>query len=507
MSQIFISYSRSNRELALLLKQALEDSGRDVWIDLEDLPPSSIWRLEIREAIEGCVAFIYLLSPRSIGSTYCRSEFDYARELNKKIIPVLLPEMSDQDIPDHISEIQWLRWEEFGHDFSGICELQKIIDLDYEWAKFHAELTTKAKKWERNKDTSRLLRGTELREAEAQFAKVGSEKDPTQTELQRHYLLNSKKHEKKLKNRIVAILVLILVVIAGLAAWPDLSRERAIPGNWVPILGGSFKTGMGLAEPEAAYDFCLDGAVVVGENKEDVCPFAETLRIENGKQFQVELSDFQIMDNEVTNAQYQQCVDAGDCLRPDGWDYKSVDINKPATGLDWREAMIYCRWLNGRLPTEGEWEKAARGPNKTYFPWGNDWDPLKPKANLENKYDKSSQSIASFATTDINDYGVSNMAGNVREWTASAYIRDVTGESYTTKDLKLEEIDQVTRVITQGGAWNDISSEGMAGYRGYFRPAFRNPEIGFRCACLNGQECKFPWNWWWIWKGEYYLDQ
>ena len=75
MSQVFIAYSRTNRDLALLLKNSLEDAGKGVWIDLEDLPTASVWRLEIQEAIEGCIAFIYLLSPESISSKYCQNEF------------------------------------------------------------------------------------------------------------------------------------------------------------------------------------------------------------------------------------------------------------------------------------------------------------------------------------------------------------------------------------------------------------------------------------------------
>jgi formylglycine-generating enzyme required for sulfatase activity len=60
---------------------------------------------------------------------------------------------------------------------------------------------------------------------------------------------------------------------------------------------------------------------------------------------------------------------------------KKKSINNPATNLNWFQANTYCQWLGARLPTEGEWEKAARGPNGNYFPWGNNWDPI--KVNLE----------------------------------------------------------------------------------------------------------------------------
>lgn len=228
MSHIFIAYSRTNRDVAIKLKQTLEGLGRSVWIDLEDLPPSSIWRMEIKEAIEGCVAFIYLLSRDSIASKYCREEFNYAQELNKRIIPVLLAGMSDHDIPDHISDIQWLRWEDFGENLSQIGDLLKGIDRDYEWAKFHTELTSKAKKWERSKDTSRLLRGAELREAEELLIGIGSQKNPQPTELQGEYVLVSQKNELRQRRQNTISLVFVITFVAILAVFAWIQRNSAL---------------------------------------------------------------------------------------------------------------------------------------------------------------------------------------------------------------------------------------------------------------------------------------
>ena len=222
MSQVFIAYSRTNRDLALLLKNALEEAGIDVWIDLEDLPVASIWRLEIQEAIEGCVAIIYLLSPESIASKYCQNEFRYARELNKKIITVRLPETSDADIPSEISETQWLLWDDVEKDLSNTEKLQEIITLDIEWAKFHAELTSKAKKWERTKDDGQLLRGKGLQEAKKTVnIKAGTE--PQLIDIQREYLWES----RQAANRQRAGLGLVAVVMVVLAFWGSSSATNA----------------------------------------------------------------------------------------------------------------------------------------------------------------------------------------------------------------------------------------------------------------------------------------
>ncbi len=234
MSQVFIAYSRTNRDLALLLKETLQDAGYDVWIDLEDLPASSVWRLEIKEAIEGCIAFIYLLSSESISSKYCQDEFKYARELNKKIIPILLSGMNDINIPSKISEIQWLQWEDFAEKLSNTEKLQEIVDLDIAWAKFHAELTEKVKKWERRKkDKSRLLRGKELREVQNKLAETGSEAAPQVTDLQRQYVLSSRKNEEQQRRRTIIGLGFGLVIVAILAIIAWTQRNSAIESDAV----------------------------------------------------------------------------------------------------------------------------------------------------------------------------------------------------------------------------------------------------------------------------------
>src|SRR5271157_1694713 len=132
MENIFICYSHLDRDFALKLIQALKDSGKDVWIDRENLGPSTIWRTEIEEAIEGAVAFIFLLSIPSIQSAYCTREFEYAQKLKKKIIPILLPGITQNEVPEPIEKIQWLRWVDFGSDLTHLDQLQEGIETDYE---------------------------------------------------------------------------------------------------------------------------------------------------------------------------------------------------------------------------------------------------------------------------------------------------------------------------------------------------------------------------------------
>jgi formylglycine-generating enzyme required for sulfatase activity len=517
MTHIFISYSRKDVDFAQKIVDALAVNNLDTWIDWKSIPKGEDWEQEIYRGIEEADAFLFLISPDSVASQMCNKEIAHAVKNGKRILPIFIANVDDRGIygvtekflheeqKKEICRRNFITCRDGRDDFNkAIEEIRTTIHTDYEWLKYHTELQVKALKWEQKKDTSRLLRGKELREAADQLTKASQAKDPSPTELQRNYLFESKKYQKDLISWISAILVVTMAVIVVLAVWwPDLSRVRAIPGNWVTIPGGDFTMGMDEREAEYAHSSCIEYAS--GSDK-NLCPSKDGLLEMNGRLVNATLPVFDIMDNEVTNAQYQQCVSAEKCALPGGWIYEATGINKPAIGLNWTEAMTYCQWLGGRLPTEGEWEKAARGPNDYQFPWGQDLDLLKTKANLEKYGDGGIENIDTYAKNDINDYHVSNMAGNVREWTASANSPHSAGEIFSNDVITIDEIGQITRVITRGGAWDSVRSEGMTSYRGPFRPLFRMATTGFRCVCPDSKTCKIPWDLWWIWRGEYYLN-
>lgn len=290
---------------------------------------------------------------------------------------------------------------------------------------------------------------------------------------------------------------IITLTLFALPIWSRVFRAHAIPGRWVSIPAGPFVMGCDREEAEFAQSLCLDGKIL---NK-DECPNPDELLDWSGRQEQTRLPQFSIMENEVTNAQYQQCINDGFCEAPAEWNYDQDGVNKPATGLNWSEATEYCQWLGGRLPTEGEWEKAARDADGNYFPWGNEWNPS--KANLEHFGDSTVKPVAEYAESDVSPYGIKNMAGNVREWTASALSYNAEGESFTNVVLTLDEIDSGQPVILRGGSWENECSTGMASRRGLDSSQSRRSTVGFRCVCPADVKCAAPWSWWWVWFGDY----
>ena len=175
------------------------------------------------------------------------------------------------------------------------------------------------------------------------------------------------------------------------------------------------------------------------------------------------LNAFFIDRYEVTNGQYRQ-FDPGHRFPPGGEDL-------PVTDVTWEEAQTYARWGGTRLPTEEEWEKAARGVDGRTFPWGEEYGAT--LCNVRQSQRASPTPGGSFPK-DRSALGVYDLAGNVAEWTASWY------RPYPGGTSKNDDFGEKFRVI-RGSWWDgDFDCTARASYRNFARPDLRSPGIGFR---------------------------
>src|ERR1043166_8268487 len=108
MASIFISYSRKNLDAALRLETALIERGHDIWRYVSGLPEASLWRDEIATAIERSDVFLFLVSKESLRSGECRKEFEHARNLHKRIVPVVVDGVEPSEAPPDLSDINWI---------------------------------------------------------------------------------------------------------------------------------------------------------------------------------------------------------------------------------------------------------------------------------------------------------------------------------------------------------------------------------------------------------------
>lgn len=191
MADVFISYSRKDRDLVETLHGHLQRAQRDVWVDWEDIPPSAEWLREIEQAIEAADTFVFVISPDSVVSKICLQEIEHAVRYNKRVVPVVARD-ANGSVPDALARLNWLFFRS-GDDFdASFAALIKAVDTDLAWVKAHTRLLVRAREWETHQqDKSYLLAGTDLEEAERLLSSAQG-REPGVTSLQFSYVTASR---------------------------------------------------------------------------------------------------------------------------------------------------------------------------------------------------------------------------------------------------------------------------------------------------------------------------
>ena len=197
------------------------------------------------------------------------------------------------------------------------------------------------------------------------------------------------------------------------------------------------------------------------------------------------LGDFYMDKYEVTVLHYSLFLKARHRQTPRFWSQidLSRDGDKPIVGINWYDAEAYCQWVGKRLPTEAEWEKAARGTDGRIYPWGNE-PPRSELANFNKEFSRTFyrdriEPVGSHKT-GLSPYGIFDMAGNVWEWVGDWYKKDYYKESPSrnpqgpaTGNMK----------VLRGGSWNDGPTRVRSAYRNWGNPMIgSSTSLGSRCA-------------------------
>jgi len=193
----------------------------------------------------------------------------------------------------------------------------------------------------------------------------------------------------------------------------------------------------------------------------------------------VYLDDYHIDKYEVTNALYKVCVAAGVCDPPKNigsptYGYYQLD-NYPVINVDWNMAKTYCQWRGASLPTEAQWEKAARGTDGRTYPWG---DGINSTYANYMESAIGATAVGSY-TSGISFYGVFDMAGNVWEWVMDWYLDTYYTNSPSSNPMGPDSGDSH---VIRGGSWHDPGISLSSTNRDWTRPTDSNDSIGFRCV-------------------------
>ncbi len=210
----------------------------------------------------------------------------------------------------------------------------------------------------------------------------------------------------------------------------------------------------------------------------------------------IHLDEYWIGKYPVTNAQYAVFVRETGHRVPEHWDGgqpPDTKENHPVVNVSWYDAEAYCRWLteitgkNYQLPTEAQWEKAARGNEGRLFPWGNNWD--RQNCNAIAGGEQGTTPVGTYSSQGDSPYGCADMAGNVAEWVSDWYKEDYYIRPSVSKNPRGPSSGE-TKTL-RGGSWSDDTRGVRSANRAHNDPALVSPEIGFRCALVleNGASC------------------
>jgi formylglycine-generating enzyme len=316
--------------------------------------------------------------------------------------------------------------------------------------------------------------------------------------------------------------VLLVAVSASTALAGERSgkvvRVEQAPSSIVEVAGGTFPMGITDDDIEMAVSGCL---MLHGAHRfKGICAgYQEMLSYMLARE--VNVASFAIDRYEVTVGEYRACVHAGSCeLDPllAGDERHVADDALPVVNVTWDEARTFCQWRDGRLPTEAEWEKAARGEEGRRWPWGDRDRPddfnhgrLPPEAtsavdDLEWRtptFGSNRANYTQFGEPDDTDghayamppgslpwnegpYGTLDQAGNVAEWVQDEYSDDQLGYYGLpdTNPVRNPDGGASVRRVFRGGSWRDPQMHGWT----FLRPVLpvlgtqRLPQLGFRCA-------------------------
>lgn len=196
------------------------------------------------------------------------------------------------------------------------------------------------------------------------------------------------------------------------------------------------------------------------------------------------VGDYWLSRYEITNKEYKEFVDSAKYAAPEGWEGNNFPSGKaefPVTNVTWTDAVEYCKWRSKeskrsfRLPTEAEWEYAARGMDGRIFPWGKDFAPNKTVSKDSDTKGEAVPVKSQVLAADISPFRIIGMAGNVTEWTTTEY------NLYPGSKASFDDKSKGNKIV-RGGNFNSPTKKLESTVRAWQPPDFKDPRVGFRVA-------------------------
>jgi len=478
---IFLSYRRIDTDEAYTrsLADHLRREGFEVWMD-DQIDYGTRWFRSVAQQVRTCAALVVVMTPEAEESEWVEREVQLALDTDKPIFPLLLR----------------------GHGFDLLITTQHVDVRDGEMpGSDFSERLERAGVPRRKPQPEPLDMPTEpeVEEREVEAAPVESERVQAAPEV----VLSAPESISTAPEAVpkAAQLVSFVTRARALPVWTWALGALVVlalvaGGILVPRWLGGRSQGDQAADGTRVRD--QDGAVMVyvpggdfwlGSTEADLDAVLASCEACQREWFldelprnKVSVETFWIDRTEVTNAQYRRCVQAGACSPPEETNsethasyYGNPEYDDyPVVKVSWHQARAYAEWVGGRLPTEAEWEYAARGKEGATYPWGE----RAPDASLANNDDRVGDTTAVGSYPDGASWcGALDMGGNVREWTFSLHLP----YPYDATDGR-EALEAEGNRVVRGGAFSGINEAVRCAYRTSLDPESRLMTDGFRVA-------------------------
>lgn len=518
--RVFLCHASQDKPAVRKIYTYLKQHGIQPWLDQENLLPGQDWEIEIPKALFSSDVILVCLSKNSVNKEgYVQKEIAFAldKALEKPegtifIIPVKLEEC---DVPKRLSRYQWVDY----YRMDGRKRL--LMGLTLRAQNLGEEITPVAMDDSRQR-TPRAPSSMVEKKGIAQDRPFSSVNQPEQkfnqkkpyTKILHPSALNpSKGEEKKLQQNyrwlgIVGIALLILT-FGGMglnAIFNKLPDETPTPTTQIftetsnppteitvpftptvtvtPSPSATPTTVLGIGSTSRSLK---DSMVLVYVPAGEFTMGSDDGNANEKPERRIYLDAYWIDQTEVTNAMYAKCVEANQCNLPSKkrsqtrlsyFDTPEFS-DYPIIYVTWDDAFAYCSWVGRTLPTEAQWEKAARGEDGRTYPWG-EVSPRDTLANYDNHFGDTTR-VGTFPD-GASQYGVYDMAGNVWEWVNDWYDGSYYQSSPSSNPLGPSSGQY--RVL-RGSSWGYYEYGVRSVYRNWYVPWHSDELVGFRCALAS----------------------
>jgi formylglycine-generating enzyme required for sulfatase activity len=508
-ARIFISYSRKDMAFADRLDAALKARGFESLVDREEIYAFEDWWKRIETLISRADTLVFVLSPDAVKSDVALKELDHAQSLNKRLAPIVWRRVDDSAAPDALRHLNFIFFDEPQRFDASLDLLATAVETDITWVRQHTEFGEAERRWaSAGKPDSLLLRPPTLDLAEF-WLSSRPRNAPEPTADVRSYVIASRRGARRAQRRwraalasgftfLIGTIVALLgwmnhAYIADQWRWWTVTRPYAAAKVWPYLVVGAVdpagrnKTFRECAPKQTNEDYCPDMVVIPAGSFVMGGPTPVVDQYEQPLHTVAFAKPFAISKYEVTFDEWDTCVAYGDC--PSGVaDSGFGREQRPAINVTWDDAQRYAAWLSKitgntyRLPSEAEYEYAARAGTKTMYPWGED---IKlngsAMANCNacgSKWDNGG--TAPVGMFPANKFGLHDMVGNVWKWTEDCWHVDYNGAPADGSPW-IAGADCRDRVL-RGGSRIDHPIMLRSANRGALRPGTRLDYLGFRIA-------------------------